>query len=183
MFLTSLTFKVGSEPLSNFRMIERHYYKENLVKSFDFTFGFCIPGSTNTWEAVYDVPTLDKDLIDEMVCNPFETRSDSFYFVGNELVMHNKASYCYISGPRQNRKSYYGIDAEAKTVSPCCWSKNENKGIFVDNEVQLLSSSFGEAKISSPNESFNSHCESKGYRRANDEDDQHAKETEFKSRF
>lgn len=25
-----------------------------------------------------------------MITNPFETRSDSFYFVENRLVMHNK---------------------------------------------------------------------------------------------
>ena len=29
-------------------------------------------------------------MIDLMVENPFETRSDSFYFVENTLVMHNK---------------------------------------------------------------------------------------------
>lgn len=30
-----------------------------------------------------------------MIDNPFETKSDSFYFVGDELVMHNKAEYDY----------------------------------------------------------------------------------------
>ena len=30
-----------------------------------------------------------------MIDNPWETRSDSFYFVGDELVMHNKAEYNY----------------------------------------------------------------------------------------
>jgi len=30
-----------------------------------------------------------------MILNPFETKSDSFYFVGGELVMHNKAEYDY----------------------------------------------------------------------------------------
>jgi hypothetical protein len=30
-----------------------------------------------------------------MVANPYETVSDSFYFVGDELVMHNKAFYAY----------------------------------------------------------------------------------------
>jgi hypothetical protein len=33
-----------------------------LVKSFDFQFGFCIPGSTNTWDAVYSLPPLSSDL-------------------------------------------------------------------------------------------------------------------------
>lgn len=31
-----------------------------------------------------------------MVENPFETRSDTFYFVDGKLVMHNKAEYSYI---------------------------------------------------------------------------------------
>ena len=30
-----------------------------------------------------------------MIDNPFETKSDSFYFVGDQLVMHNKAEYDY----------------------------------------------------------------------------------------
>lgn len=33
-----------------------------------------------------------------MIANPFETRSDSFYFVDNCLVMHNKADYAYDGG-------------------------------------------------------------------------------------
>lgn len=33
-----------------------------------------------------------------MIMNPFETRSDSFYFVDNCLVMHNKADYAYNGG-------------------------------------------------------------------------------------
>lgn len=33
-----------------------------LIKSFDFSFGFCIPGSTNTWTAVYSLPPLSDEL-------------------------------------------------------------------------------------------------------------------------
>lgn len=33
-----------------------------------------------------------------MVECPYETRSDSFYFVDNRLVMHNKADYAYNGG-------------------------------------------------------------------------------------
>jgi hypothetical protein len=64
-----------------------------LVKSFDFEFGFCIPGSVNCWDAIYSMPPLDDDLVADMVNHPYETQSDSFYFVDNTLVMHNKASY------------------------------------------------------------------------------------------
>lgn len=30
-----------------------------------------------------------------MIDNPFMTRSDSFYFVDGQLIMHNKAEYAY----------------------------------------------------------------------------------------
>ena len=32
-------------------------------------------------------------IVNEMIENPYQTRSDSFYFVDDVLVMHNKASY------------------------------------------------------------------------------------------
>lgn len=93
---TKLVFSVGDKPAKNLRMIERHYFRGKLVKSFDFEFGFCIPGSTNTWEACYDLPPMDSDLIESMVDRPYQTQSDSFYFVDDELIMHNKAYYKYI---------------------------------------------------------------------------------------
>ena len=42
-------------------MIERHYFKDKLIRSYDFAFGFCIPGSTNSWEAIYPMPELTED--------------------------------------------------------------------------------------------------------------------------
>jgi len=92
---TKLKFKVGRKKVRNFRMIERHYFRNRLIKSFDFTFPFCVPGSTNTWYSEYELPPMDQGLINEIVKRPFETESDSFYFVGNELIMHNKARYNY----------------------------------------------------------------------------------------
>jgi protein unc-119 len=105
---TSLVFSVGNQEVHEFRMIERHYFRNKLVKSFDFEFGFCIPGSVNTWDAVYSVPALSDDLLEDMLNNPFETQSDSFYFVDNCLVMHNKASYQYLreDSGAQSKKSY-----------------------------------------------------------------------------
>ena len=92
---TALVFAVGDEPVSNFRMIERHYFKDELVRSYDFNFGFCIPGSTNSWEAIYDLPEISPEREKEMIDSPFATKRDSFYFVGDALVMHNKAEYQY----------------------------------------------------------------------------------------
>ena len=107
---TSLVFSVGDKPVEDFRMIERHYFRNRLVKSYDFAFGFCIPGSTNTWDTVYSLPPLEDDLISDMIASPYETTSDSFYFVGNELVMHNKASYRYLAeDSAQEKRSYETI--------------------------------------------------------------------------
>ena len=92
---TLLQFSVGGRPVEDFRMIERHYFRDQLIKSFDFNFGFCIPNSTNTWEAIYDMPPLDPELKELMIANPWETQSDSFYYVGEEMVLHNKAKYAY----------------------------------------------------------------------------------------
>ncbi|KAL8180609.1 UNVERIFIED_CONTAM: hypothetical protein K2H54_029536 [Gekko kuhli] len=94
----TVEFTVGDKPVSNFRMIERHYFRDCLLKNFDFDFGFCIPNSRNTCEHIYEFPQLSEDLIRLMVENPYETRSDSFYFVDNKLIMHNKADYAYNGG-------------------------------------------------------------------------------------
>ncbi|XP_068451174.1 protein unc-119 homolog B-like [Clinocottus analis] len=94
----TVEFTVGNRPLNNFRMIERHYFRDHLLKSFDFDFGFCIPNSRNSCEHIYEFPQLPESLVRQMVECPYETRSDSFYFVENRLVMHNKADYAYNGG-------------------------------------------------------------------------------------
>ncbi|CAL1616350.1 unnamed protein product [Knipowitschia caucasica] len=94
----TVEFTVGNRPINNFRMIERHYFQGRLLKNFDFDFGFCIPNSRNTCEHIYEFPQLPEDLIRQMVEHPYETRSDSFYFVDNKLIMHNKADYAYNGG-------------------------------------------------------------------------------------
>lgn len=97
----TVEFTVGNKPVNKFRMIERHFFREKLLKTFDFEFGFCIPNSKNTCEHIYEFPSLSQDLCEEMIGNPFETRSDSFYFVDDKLIMHNKADYAYNGGLHQ----------------------------------------------------------------------------------
>lgn len=94
----TVEFMVGTHPVNKFRMIERHFFRDKLLKTFDFEFGFCIPNSKNTCEHIYEFPALSAELVSEMIANPFETRSDSFYFVDDRLVMHNKADYAYNGG-------------------------------------------------------------------------------------
>ncbi|XP_039987261.1 protein unc-119 homolog A [Xiphias gladius] len=99
LYLCRVEFTVGDTPINNFRMIERHYFRDQLLKSFDFEFGFCMPSSKNTCEHIYEFPALSEEIMREMILHPYETQSDSFYFVDNKLVMHNKADYSYSGGP------------------------------------------------------------------------------------
>ena len=57
----SVEFVVGDNPVTNFRMIERHFFQDKLLKSFDFLFGFCIPNSKNTCEHIYEFPSLSSE--------------------------------------------------------------------------------------------------------------------------
>ncbi|XP_067121073.1 protein unc-119 homolog B [Centruroides vittatus] len=97
----TVEFTVGDKPVNKFRMIERHFFRDKLLKTFDFEFGFCIPHSKNTCEHIYEFPTLSSEICEDMINNPFETRSDSFYFVDDRLIMHNKADYAYNGGLQQ----------------------------------------------------------------------------------
>ena len=92
---SSLTFSVGNQAVKDFLIIERHYFKDLLIKSFEFKFDFCIPNSINTWEYIYTIPDIDPQVKKEMIAEPWTTRSDSFYFVGDKLIMHNKDFYNY----------------------------------------------------------------------------------------
>lgn len=62
IFLYSVEFNVGNQPVNKFRMIERHFFRDRLLKSFDFEFGFCVPNSRNTCEHIYDFPQLSETL-------------------------------------------------------------------------------------------------------------------------
>ena len=39
--------------------------------------------------------------VEQMSANPYETESDSFYYVGDTMIMHNKAKYAYTEDGRQ----------------------------------------------------------------------------------
>lgn len=47
--------------------------QNKLMKSFDFTFPFCMPGSTNEWEAIYDLPDLSEAQIRDIIESPGES--------------------------------------------------------------------------------------------------------------
>ena len=64
---SSLTFSVGNQPVKDFLIIERHYFRDKLIKSFEFKFDFCIPNSVNTWEYIYTIPEIDSETKKEMI--------------------------------------------------------------------------------------------------------------------
>ncbi|XP_038133308.1 protein unc-119 homolog A [Cyprinodon tularosa] len=98
----TLEFTVGSKALNHFRLIERHFFRNLLLKTFDFEIGFCIPHSRNTCEHIYCLHDLEPNIVEEMIASPFETRSDSFYFVNNRLIMHHKAEYSFSPRPHDH---------------------------------------------------------------------------------
>lgn len=85
----------GDVAVPNLRLIERHYFRDILIKSFDFNFGFCIPHSENTWEVIYDMPKFSNELKKDIIDNSDDVVCDSFYFVGDTMIMHNKARYIF----------------------------------------------------------------------------------------
>ena len=95
---TTLFFQIGERPVQNLRMIERHYFRDRLLNSYDFAVNFCIPFSTNTWEAIYSLPAFTPDEKNEIIQSPYETKSDSFFFVEDVLIMHKRAEYDYSGG-------------------------------------------------------------------------------------
>ena len=76
-------------------------------------------------------------LVNEMIENPYQTKSDSFYFVDDVLVMHNKASYKYIrEDAAQEKKSYedkYGSKGE-KAAKGVKGDKPAKAEVYMDLE-------------------------------------------------
>lgn len=70
-----MTFTVGDAVVNKFRMIERHFFGDKLLKSFDFDFGFCIPESKNTCEHMYTFPQLSES---ESECALFVPRPRAY---------------------------------------------------------------------------------------------------------
>ena len=41
----TLNFGIGPKPIQSMEMVERHYFRGKVIRSYDFTFGFIIPNS------------------------------------------------------------------------------------------------------------------------------------------
>ena len=81
--------------IEQFRMVERFWFGNTLLKEILMDFGFCIPGSTNTATITYDWPPIDDDLRQEILDNPQKVRCDSLYFNKEVLFMHHRSHFTY----------------------------------------------------------------------------------------
>ena len=63
----------GDKPLQNMTLIEKHFFRGQVLSEFEFEFPFCMPKSTNTWQYVYELPVLTPEQQQEMIDAPFET--------------------------------------------------------------------------------------------------------------
>ena len=52
----TLNFGIGPKEVKNMEMVERHYFRGKVIRSYSFKFGFVIPNSKNSWEFIYDLP-------------------------------------------------------------------------------------------------------------------------------
>jgi hypothetical protein len=52
----TLRFSNGPEEIKEMQMVERHYFRGKVIRSYEFKFGFVIPNSSNSWEFIYDLP-------------------------------------------------------------------------------------------------------------------------------
>lgn len=60
----------------------------------DQSYGPCQPNSENYWESTYDMPLTSAEEKEEyMKGGPKSLRSDTFFFVGGKMVIHNIATY------------------------------------------------------------------------------------------
>ena len=91
----TLNFGIGPVPIKKLAMVERHYFRGRVIRSYDFKFGFVIPNSTNSWEFIYDLPELTPEEENEIIEAPWEVKSDSFFFADEKLIIHNRAIYNY----------------------------------------------------------------------------------------
>ena len=93
---STLVFKVGDKEVKHLTIVDHFFFKGSLIKSFEFKFPFCAPNSSNEWEYIYEFPSLSDELKKDMINSPTLTVSVTFFFVGEKLVLHNKADYAFV---------------------------------------------------------------------------------------
>ena len=76
-------------------MIEKHYLQDQIIRQYEFDFGFCVPKTRTSAEFIYDLPRFEEEDMEYILVQPWLVTSDSFFFADQELIIHNKAAYDY----------------------------------------------------------------------------------------
>ena len=72
-------------------MVEKYFFKGKLLKNYDYTLFSVKSTGINTWDVVFTLPKFSVELQNEMINSPWETTSDTFYFIDERLILHFKA--------------------------------------------------------------------------------------------
>ena len=106
-----IQFQVGAEALSTLRMIERHFFQGELIRTFDMVLGYCIPESVNTHDLTYELPILAPHMQQELERHPVAI--DCFFFDGEQLLHHYRAEHDYRDWLCSSRAAASMPDAQA----------------------------------------------------------------------
>ncbi len=95
----SLNFEfMGEKPIKDFIIIERHYIKDKYIGGFESKFPICIPKAPSNQEEIIDLNKnndFNKKIKKEVTNDVILHKSDTFCFVEDKLIIHNKAIYYY----------------------------------------------------------------------------------------
>jgi len=93
---SNLKLVVGDQFVQNLDLVERHFVDDKLVANYKFNFPIFMPNSENNIEFIYSVPTLSEETKKKMETGQVvEAKSDTFIFVGGNLIIHRRAEYRY----------------------------------------------------------------------------------------
>ena len=81
VIVREIKFSTGDEAIEKLRLTQNIRLHGNLVEQWDFSFGFCIPFSTNTWEQMI---IADENTMDPSILSGNVTIETTFY---NENVV------------------------------------------------------------------------------------------------
>lgn len=97
------------------------------MKSFDFSFGFCIPGSTNTWDSVYSLPPLSEELSKCSTCSFVSCYHPPLYFRYTLLLVAKLAHtrFAVIVVPRAH--VFNALTLLSITSTPSHYSKRHDR--------------------------------------------------------
>lgn len=132
---TRLKFSLAQD-VPNLRLIDRHFFKGEFVKEYAMEFGPCKAGSDHCWYAKYHMPEASEEQIMDYVRMPGGHCTDSFYFVGDELMVHNKATFTYIDETQSEPASPSGISVGVAAVETAVSPSQ-------DAEAATLADAFG----------------------------------------